>query len=186
MPGEHILMFEGFASGIPATWTTGGATWSGSNDDAVVTSSGPVVTATFPALSDHEAVIAGVTVTSVTGTGYREAGVQDNGGGGYADVCATMITGAADTTPNQYLMDLFVVPAGNALDRSGFDWAVGDSLYVALSHLGTTYNCYGYDFVSMAGAEADGTDSVMAPNPRSGLRVVNATARYHWILVIGL
>ena len=186
VPGERILMFEGFAGGVPATWNAGGAQWTGSGDDAVVTSTGPVATATFPAPSDHEAVIAGVTITSVTGTGYREVGVQDNGGGGYADVCAALITGANDSTPNQPLIDLFSVPSGSAIDRSGFGWSVGDDLYVAQSRAGTTYDCYGYDFVSQQEANAGGTDPTITPTPRAGLRVVSATARYHWLLVIGL
>jgi hypothetical protein len=184
--GERILLFEGFGSGVPAMWNTGGPPWTASDDDAVVTSSGPVATATFPALGDHEAIIAGVTITSVTGTGYREAGVEDNVGGGYADVCAALITGAGDTTPNEPLIDLFRMPSGSAIDRSGFGWNVGDDMYIAESRTGTTYNCYGYDFVSMQEAGAGGTDTTLTPNPRAGLRVVSATARYHWVLVIGL
>jgi hypothetical protein len=31
-----------------------------------------------------------------------------------------------------------------------------------------------------------GTDLMTTPNPRAGLRVVSATARYHRVLVIGL
>jgi hypothetical protein len=186
VPGERILLFEGFGSGIPATWNTGGPQWTADDDDAVVTSPGPVATATFPALDDHEAIIAGVTITNVTGTGYREAGIEDNVGGGYADVCAAMITGAGDSTPNQSLIDLFEIPSGSAIDRSAFGWEVGDELYVAESRTGTTYNCYGYDFASMVEAGAGGTDTTNTPNPRAGLRVVSATARYHWVLVIGL
>jgi hypothetical protein len=185
VPGERILMFEGFGDGVPAMWNTLGM-WTASTDDIVVTSNGPASTATFPALGDHEAIIAGLTVTAVTGTGYREIGVQDNSAAGYADVCTALITGAADSTPNVPLIDLFVVPNGNALDRSGFGWSVGDDLYVAQSRTGTSYNCYGYDFVSMQDASAGGTDTMNAPNARAGLRVVSATARYHWVLVIGL
>jgi hypothetical protein len=186
MPGERILMFEGFADGVPMGWTTNGPMWMASEDDAVVTSSGAIATATFPALGDHEAVVAGLSITSITGTGYREAGVQDNGGGGHADVCAVMVTGASDTTPNESLLDLFLVPSGTALDRSGLGWDVGDDLVVGMSRTGTGYDCDGYDFVSMQEAEVLGTDTTITPNPRAGLRVVSATARYHWVLVIGL
>jgi hypothetical protein len=83
-------------------------------------------------------------------------------------------------------MDLFIVPSGNAIDRSGFGWGVGHDMYVAQSRTGTTYNCYGYDFVSMQESSAGGTDTTNTPNAKAGLRVVNATARYHWLMVIGL
>lgn len=182
--GGRIALFEGFGQGVPASWTTQG-TWGAAADDAlVVTPSGTVADATFPAFGTTEYVIAGFTVASTTGTGYRSAGVEDNVGTSYAIACAAMLTGAADTTPNDTLADLFRWPAGTALDRAGWGWAVGDQLYVAGGRAGTGYDCYGYDFATMAEGYANGSDATTSTNPRAGIRAVGAAVRFHWVMVL--
>ena len=186
--GDQIVVFEGFNHGIPSGWTKIG-TWTATAEDIVATeSAGGTALIYRPSVSDHETVVAGVTITNPLGTSYREGGVFDNFGPGtgyYVD-CADLITSATDAQPNAPLVDLFRMPAGSAIDRTSFAWSPGDSLVIALDRVSSMYGCFSYDLSTGISATASGTDSggPSALAPQCGMRVYSATATYHWFMVI--
>ncbi len=63
-PGDKITLFEGFHHGIPASWNVVG-TWTGSNDDAVVTGTGTSYLTTNTALAGDGQLVAGITPTAI-------------------------------------------------------------------------------------------------------------------------
>jgi hypothetical protein len=185
--GDQIVLFEGFNHGIPASWTKTG-TWSTTVDDIVANpATGNGAMLLLPAFSDHETLAAGIKIRSASGTGYREAGLLDNytAGTGYFIECADLITGSTDSTPNVPLVDLFREPAGTALDRTPFAWAVTDEMVIVHTRNSSTYSCFSYDLTTAMGQTASGSDSAAAsPTPQCGLRAYSATAEFHWFMVI--
>jgi hypothetical protein len=185
--GDHIALFEGFHQGKPATWKFIG-TWTANGDDLVGTSRG-YINATLPGFSTHETVAAGATITSVTGTSYRTAGVFDNATftcntTNYSTICGMMLTSSTDSQPNTEIVDLYRNPAGSGIDRTALPWSVDDEFVVVMSRTDSDYGCFGYDFNTMGSATAAGTATTDNGVANIGLHVGAATARYHWFMVV--
>jgi hypothetical protein len=182
--GDILVVFEGFGTGIPASWAKEGS-WTADSDDLVGTAgTNALATLMRPAVSDHEAVIVGVTVTATTGTSFREAGVNDDFGPGSTVACAALITTSTDSEPNTPMVDLFLLPAASALDRMDWAWGVGHDLVVGETRGDMSYSCDGYDFVSGTTGHAQGISSYTAPTPQAGIHVSGATARFHWFMIV--
>jgi hypothetical protein len=182
--GDRIVMFEGFHSTIPSTWSLDG-TWTIDSDDLVtVQASGGTANILFPSFDKHETVAAGVVITALQGTGYREAAVTDDASSSFSIQCSALVTSATDPSPNVALVDLFALPVGNALNRNPFAWAPGDELVVGMTRTNTSYGCLDQDATTPASGTASGTDTTDTMGAKIGMHVQSVTARYHWFMVV--
>ena len=183
--GEIIRLFESFHGGVPPTWTVSGGTWTASNTELVGAAATNDQGGIFlPAYGRHETLLALVTVTSVSGTGFRVVGLKDNAAiGGFAVVCSMLITPNSEPTfPNTPMNNLFEQPAGTFYQRVAFGWDIGTPMLIRSHRDGSSFDCYGAQ--EGATVTTNATESTDTANPRIGLHIQSTSARFHWLLVV--
>jgi len=181
--GDVLRLFEGFHHGVPAGWVTDG-TWTPVGDSISITTAS-VASVYVPSFSSRETVTVGGAVTDAPGTNYRTFGIMDDAAiNGYAIICSLLITGATDSNPNQPYLDMYRIPAGTSLKRTGYGWGVGNQLLLRLARTDNSYDCFGSDVTAGTNRAATANDTTATTNPRLGLHAAYVTAHYDWLMVV--
>ncbi len=184
-PGDKIVMFEGFGNGIPASWAQQG-NWNAFGGDVVANdTTGDLVGFGFPDPGfPNETLEAGmVMVAANSSTDAQLVGVvMDYGADGKGAECGALRDDTA-TPPVPYLQ-IFETSTAVNLDSNPWAFAIGEDLYLGLTHTDTTYACEGFAFNSGTDATAMGTYTNVEPNPAIGVLAYRAKVRVHWLLVV--
>jgi hypothetical protein len=176
-PGDAIVLFEGFAQGLPPGWAASGA-WSAAGGDLTVAASGiQLATLVIPvAGSPRQTLRSIVTITDLTSdTGgsigivarfddQGDSGVHCGGGRG------------ANTAGKFGLIDAGTGSLVQVVDRT---FAIGRTYDLALRSEGSKQEC------SDATAPPITVNQAMPPDgAQIGLRARIASARYPWIMLV--
>jgi hypothetical protein len=181
MPGDAIVLFEGFHAGLPATWTASRVTTAQSGDDLTITSQARGYVAAPIAAPTNGYVGIGVTIDSSIGSGASNIGVAMPYDGMRDDgvVCELAQGNVADPTSTD--LSLFDHVSGVELASGVFPWTTDAFYGVGLGHAGTTYNCAAADATATTTATGNSTD---APGSLVVIRTFAITANVSWLLVV--
>jgi hypothetical protein len=188
VPGDHMVLFEGFQHGVPADWTAVGGTWTMSADDIVINAGtaipGPALY--HAAFGPHESVVIGAKLSNPTGTDYRGLAVFDDASSasGVAIACSALITSSTDSQPNAPVNELLRTPDDTVLDRQAFAWIGGQNLVIALQRVDMGYGCFTYNTASDVSATGGGSDATITASPQIGFGAFGGFARVHWAYVV--
>jgi len=175
--GEKLALFEGFAGGIPSTWTRIGS-WSAAAGAAIAQPTGiSSVTLVVPYTSTaRQGLSAAVTVTEPNLT-QAVAGVVDRiaTGGNSGVVCASAATGP------QELLGMFDVKALTLIDAVPFD-SVPGTVDLWMSRDGLDYDCEGEALTMTTSLASRPTPT--ATGPLVGLFAMGARTQFDWIMVV--
>jgi hypothetical protein len=189
MAGEHIVLFEGFRSGLPPTWMPFG-TWTpmvnGTQYSVAATvADGQHATLRYPqpaGMYQAVTVSTGFAVTAVNSTmqyGGVGAIVQHAPGGDTAVLCAVA------TIPGQGAR-LALINTGTSavINDAAYENAVGTSYATGVTWVRAS-NGYLCTAASAAGATATaaGTAALSPVQPEIGVRIQGGGARIGWVLV---
>ncbi len=180
--GDKIVLFEGFANGIPPTWVQTGGTWTAANgavSTPAVQDGIALLTVIDPSASGHETIAASATLVDVT----TESGVRAVGVVGDADPTVPAGVGCAAFTQNlAHKIELNDLQSGGPITSGGLNFAQGDTVGLDLRRDTMQLSC-------TVSAPMD-QKTVMAqsllatPAPQVGFRVHSAGATFQWLMVI--
>ena len=188
MPGEVIVLFEGFREGLPGTWLTDG-TWTpnisaGNYGMATSTTDGVHATLRYPAPPSAAAVLvsSGFTITAVNGNA-QYAGVgpisQHSANTDNAIMCA-VAQFPGGVTPRLALIN---TSTGNAFQFSSYELVPGTGYAASLYGSANQFACL-VGASTGAAAQITGTQALTTTQPEVGVRVQGVTARVGWVMVV--
>ena len=175
--GDSIVLFEGFHSGVPSTWTVVGGTMQMGDDLVLVGVAG-----------NHSAIVPPVTaptngVVSIAGTvvetfGQYEAGLgvltaynpnQDNG------IFCALYSPNAGTTNNRSV-DVWDTVTGN-YNTKPYAWQNNIVYRVANRRAGSSYTC-------SADSQLISGNFNSTPGTMAGITAYETTARVSWLMIV--
>jgi hypothetical protein len=178
LPGDRIVLFEGFHAGIPVGWERIG-NWSAAPGAARGSAGAvPALLAVRATDREREVVSASITIDSLSGDA-SQAGVIDN-------KLATQPSGiacvVADTQASAPALTVYDVASPGGAQTAAYELTVGATYTVQLRRNNAFYECAAH----RGGPPAVATISVGQSNIPylSGLVVVGATVRVHWLMVV--
>lgn len=181
IPGDKIVLFEGFHNGLPPGWVVGGA-WSVAADSAVISAGSMAAALTISkTLVEPYAVSAGVTPTALVAGGSPEGfGTVIR----YASGPAAGVECVAHVSTNNITMiDLTTGVTQGGIGPLSF---VAGTSYVVTGGktpvVGTSggYNCA----VTSNGSYTVNFTSFAPLNPRIGVRVNNMSVIVPWVMAV--
>jgi len=179
LAGDTFVLFEPFAQGLPAGWTTnGGSAWSVANDELRVTSGSSVVTSVrtnipaTPRMMAVTSVVADQMFGSLASVGIMLPYASMLGGGGI--LCSLFQA----TVGNRFL-SLYNTATDVVIDNHAFSWVDDVPYILAAVKVDNAYEC-----VHVGGVTANGTSSTAILAPTIGLRSEGATARFRWLMIV--
>jgi hypothetical protein len=181
---DHLVLFEGFNHGIPATWTQLG-TWTSGSGDVTGTGAGGAISALTAslALTGHETITTQLSITVIGApTNLRSVAVVDD----FADpegVGCEVLDDTASTTSTA-LVD---TASGVTLATAPIGMAVGDLDTLAIRRDTTAFTCNALRVSAtqqQTGKTSAGSDLAESP-PEFALRVHGTTATYNWVMIVG-
>ncbi|MEO8553770.1 MAG: hypothetical protein ABI678_27545, partial [Kofleriaceae bacterium] len=178
--GDHLLVFEGFADGIPSSWQAVGTataangevtlTTVANNHTALVAPGGPLGNATITASLIVDMQVGTFDSSATLGLPYSPS--DDTGI--FCELYAPMAT-----SPNNRNISLWDSPAQQERGAANLAWATGVAYKVSLMHTGNNYSC------SAAGKTANGATNSSVPASMAAVAVYGANARTQWVMVVG-
>ncbi len=182
VPGDQLVVFDGFNAGLPAGWIAS-PNWTFVGGDAIATPTDPVTTeqlvAPVPLNSTHLAVRVQYRIDSVDDTATSPfAGilaVDERPAGGTTIRCGGSRTGTAD----RLLLDADAATSSDPFETSLFDSA---ALYrLALEVDNTDAGCAIVADLETGATQATTTGEVLN---RAGFAVRGAVARFQYLMVV--
>jgi len=180
--GDKLVLFEGFHTGIPATWNVVGTAAAGNdeialttvadNHTAVVAPLGPLANATVTASLIVDMQV-GAFDSAATVTLPYDASSDE---GIFCELYAPM----ANSSNGRYI-SLWDAP--NQVERAmnSFAWTTGVPYRVSLARSGNKYTCT----VSNGNAHvAQGQSGASVPAGNAGIAMYGADARAQWLMII--
>ena len=178
--GDKIVLFEGFHAGVPASWTTIG-TWTAAADSVSVdVTAGKASLTSTPTLTGHETVATAVTVNALGTVDDQAIGVVDNyqHGSNRQGTFCSLREDIGGAMPNVAIVQLRT----NGPHNTPYAAVENRPYLVEERRDDTSYSCHGDDGTTSADATMTATVSVAVPE--AGLRVVNASATFAWLMII--
>ena len=178
--GDHIVLFEGFDSGIPAGWTKVGA-WAAGSGSVTASEASADSQATLTvalAVSGGETVAAGITPLAHNATDDASAGVTTDAVPGTKQGLYCHLTYWRSAATPLVAVQL----KSSNPSTAAFDWMTGATYALAETRTATGMQCTGKRAGTVVTVVANTTLST--PNPQLGLRVSDADARFTWLMVI--
>lgn len=185
--GDKIVVFEGFANGIPTAW------------DAVGTTSTATGTVTLTTMANnHTAVIAPGTFANATLSASIQVDMQvgsfdsattlaipydpDSDDGIFCELYAPL----ASSSNNRSLELYSSLDSGNAdmgeLNNAGFGWELATPYRVSLTRLGNKYTCSGLDGTTTH--STNGNTNTTPATARATVAVYGSNATVQWVMVV--
>lgn len=184
-PGDRIVVFEGFHGGVPASWNRPG-TWMAAGDDVVISADNDTFRwLSLETQSVKQTVTASVTIAGTNSGSFQMVGVVDNQrpGSDSAIACgvytstSSALPALTGSSPGLGLYD--PNDLGNA-EATAYEMDLA-TYRISMTRDGTSYTCAvdGSSARSLQGA------STLSNTPhQAGVIVINAAARYHWLMVV--
>ena len=171
IPGDKIVVFWGFHSGLPAGATVTGNVTAASGDATVVASgSTALLTIAVPA-TQHEDVWAEATL-DVDGGGAIMGVVDEHQATDNGISCQLNVGGSP-------VLRLFDSNAGNSLSSSGHAFALSTRYQLHVRRDLTAYKCN----ATSPTLQITGSSTFAPAAAEVGIRLRTGTARYHWVMV---
>ena len=173
---------EGFANGIPSTWTRVG-TWTSSNGDAIVTSTTGISWLGPPVTPTPKSTVSAVVVADTLGdiTALRAIGVANPHSSTANDgISCTLLLYNNATERRTVLSNINAGSMGEGL----FTWTEGMPYYVAVRRDLTMYQCLARDLTSMTTTDRTGSVSIAPTQPIVVFRTRNIAGRAHWLMYV--
>lgn len=176
VPGDHLVVFEGFAHGVPANWNMIG-TWSdGGHDDVMVTGISPSASLTRAApASGHETITASETIVAVGSSGA--IGLVDN----FIPATDSGSVCLIETNTGSYNL-------GSVGSSVSYQMDIGVTYIVAERRDTQQFECKALrtDMPTQTADTGVHTTSLDNASPQIGLYVglPNTTARYQWVMIV--
>jgi len=180
--GDQLVLFEGFAGGIPTAWLNQGG-WTAVGGDARIVSSDGAVSWLGPMLAPaahSAATIAFVpeTLHNATTNGFGVADPIATAGG--AGISCQMLTGTAGQTRG----GLVNLATGGVFDAQDLAWAVNDSMIAAFVRTDTKHDCVVSNTTTPGAVTTSYTGTVNATLPMLAIRSRNVTGRVRWLMYV--
>jgi hypothetical protein len=180
-PGDRLVAFEGFATPLPATWTTTG-TFLAAGGEALATSGADTTTlATFPSPATPRVeirAIAQVIAVNALMDNLGAVNLVERLQPGTDKAIACQLSALQDGTQQQ--LRIFDLAAGAVVDTAPHAFVVGSEIDLRLRRAATTYACR----ATSPSLELAGTSMFSPAGPRIGLRVRGADAAFHWVMIV--
>jgi hypothetical protein len=177
-PGNAIVAFAGFASGLPAGWTaTSGVLAIGGAAEFASSVSEQSLVMPAPAGIARIDVLAAATPTSFNATLGGIGVVQRRPGSGDLGITCQLVATSSGSPQELRLFDL---EAGGTVVAAPHDVDLDVTYLLANRRDGNGYRCSASD----PSEEVSGSSTYSPTVPRLGLRTRNAGARYAWVLVV--
>ncbi len=178
-PGDRIVLFEGFHSGIPNTWQAIG-TWSASNGNAIVTNGmgGATTTLTVPQTLVEPYVVS----TLMTPTAFAATGSV--GVGPLAQFAGGMTGGIeCDAFESQSILTIFDLGTSIHQGSQPLTFNIGTQYGAALGKTTGMNAAYACALTNNTTVTASFTPGGMLGN-RVGVRAVGTNATFAWVMAI--
>lgn len=179
MPGDTLVLFEPFATTIPAAWNIGVGSWTVVNDELRITGSATPygLRTNIPATSRMMAVTSVVpdTVTAGGSIGITNPYASASGGGGI--LCSLFQPAAGSREISVYDLTTDVV-----IDNHTYAWVDDVPYILAAVRVDTSYSCLSIG--SAVIPPPQGNSSTTVTGPVIGLRSDGVTARFQWLMII--
>jgi hypothetical protein len=196
MPGDKIVLFEGFHHGVPSNWivvkasgSSGSQPWTAVGDSVKLAASNDMrgsLTIALP-VTGHETVSTAVTVSAVNTMYDSSAGVVDvytHYAGGtaptYGMYCHVTLW-RPRTGPPQPVLVITQLLSQNPF-TAPFELNLGTSYVVRMRRDGTQYGCHGETGAKTA--ETSDTSTIAANPSEIGLRANDTDATFAWVMVV--
>jgi hypothetical protein len=180
-PGDAIALFEGFHHPLPPGWTTSGGAWAVDTDDLVSSQAAGIAMIEFPRATTSAGVTlrSRVRTTSLSQNNIHAIGIVDGGTTGLE--CSPSINGAGAMP----LLLLYDLATAATLSSTGFPWGVNDETDLSLRTEASAGQPAAYCQASdTLNTTVSISSSPKAPGATFVLRTRQATARFHWVMVI--
>jgi hypothetical protein len=184
-PGDKLVVFEGFANGIPATWDVIGTTSMAAGAISLTTVANNHTSVVAPGMFANATVSASIQVDMQVGSfdsattltmPYDPA--SDNG------IFCELYAPMASSSNGRYLDLYSSIDSINMGDvgNTGFSWQLATPYRVSLTRLGTKYTCAGLD--GATNHSATGNTSPTPATSRAAVAVYGANATVQWMMVV--
>jgi hypothetical protein len=177
-PGDSIVLFEGFANGMPPMWTATGP-WTVSNGDLISTVTANNLNTLVVPFTDspHQTIYSRAMITALTSTSGGSIGIVDKfDAAGNAGVhCG----GARGGTAAYFA--LVDAASGSILSNANHAFAVSTSYDLVYTRTDNTYDCTTNDTSPPITVTAAPT---ITGGPYIGFRNRIASGSFAWILVV--
>jgi hypothetical protein len=180
--GDTLVLFEGFASGIPASWVNQGG-WTAAGGDARIVSSDGLVAYLGPTLTPtgHGTATVAFVPETLFGTSGRGFGVANPiAVAGTSGVSCQILTGPA-SQPRGGMIDL---SAGVPLDVQDMTWSTGDNVVATFVRTNNRYDCVIADATASSVATTTYTGTVSVTQPMVAIRSRSVSGRAHWLMYV--
>ena len=179
--GDTIVAFEGFATVLPAGWTSTG-TFSIASGDGVLSAAEnatSLLTRASPAAAGVE-IRAAFVLDEITASGLflGSVNVIERMKPSTDKAVACQLAGLANGA--QEYVRIFDLNAPAVIATKPYGFASGAARELRLGRNGTSYACR----VASPQADVAGTVGFAPASPRIGLRVHGAVARFRWVMIV--
>ncbi|MEO8842340.1 MAG: thrombospondin type 3 repeat-containing protein [Kofleriaceae bacterium] len=183
--GDKIVVFEGFANGIPTSWEVVGTTSVAAGTMSLTT-----------VANNHTSVIAPGTFANATMTASIQVDMQV----GTFDSATTLTMPYDPGTDNGIFCELYAPMATSPNNRElelyssidsvnmgdvghmTFNWALATPYRVSLTRFGNKYTCTALDGATTH--STNGNSSPTPPTSRAAVAVYGANATVQWVMVV--
>ncbi len=180
-PGDRLVLFEGFTSGIPAGWQSDG--WTAANGDISITSSDGKLSFLVPPVDPaaNGTVTMAFVPEMLFGTAGHGFGVTNPSApdGGPGLVCEILTS--AQQEPQAGMVDL---TNAAPVVQSAMAWAVGDEMIVSLARDGTTSTCTLDDPDKGLSEPNSFTQAIDASASSIAIRSRSLSGHAHWLMYV--
>jgi len=178
VPGDLIVLFEGFHGGLPGGWATTG-TWAQAGDDIETSGSGIETLITPIPTAVNQTISARFTVIS-TGGGIKAAAVADSFDP-TTDVGITCGPGQGTGTPSTPTLAIVDLATMTQVAYTDYVFTAGTEYMLSLERADTTYTCTA---TQPSAATVTDSPSRSGLSTGVGIRTRNASVRFQWLLIV--
>lgn len=185
--GDEIVLFEGFAHGVPSGWSATPSSWSDAGG-GWVRATAPVGKTAYLAPpiapTSHETIATAVVLETLSGDNDNDAGVvlpyRSDTDVGVS--CELYQPGAMGTGVRR--VSLFDYVLVKELGAGTLPWTTNEAYVMTLTRTGASYVCGAAAATGGASATATGSTMSSVQSGKLALRAYAATARFAWVLVV--
>lgn len=180
--GDELVLFEGFADGIPSAWVNQGG-WIAAGGDARIVSNDGLVAylgPPFAPAAHSTATVAFVpeTLHNATANGFGVANPIAMAGA--AGISCQMLTGTLGQTRG----GLVNLATGGVFDTRDMTWAVNQAMIATFVRADAQYDCVVANTTTPNTATTAYTGTVNATQPILAIRSRSVTGRARWLMYV--
>jgi hypothetical protein len=187
-PGDKIVVFEGFANGIPTTWDVVGTTSAAAGSISLTTVANNHTSVIAPGTFANATVSASIQVDAQVGSFDSATTLAIPYDPGTDDGIFCELYAPLASSPNNRILDLYdSLDAANPntmgeLSNTGFGWQLATPYRVSLTRVGNQYKCSGIDGGTTH--STNGSTNDVPATLRATVAVYGSNATVQWMMVV--